>query len=210
MRVFLAVSAALLLFACNWVVTKAPLFSTADEAHAPRLRNGIWAFPSKDGCDFDAHKPITAWPECVDVLIVSGDRWISPDRAGGKKPSTVMNIILASGSPRILQYAQGESTDAGTAGAGYGYYALKATKTDRQGRITAFVTWPVLCGPPPPQTGETQKRSGTLHPFPGMTLDANDDDCTTNSQEDLRNAADASQLLSEQGPPVHWVRDGAS
>ena len=40
MRVFVAICAMLALSACNWVVTKAPLFGSADQAGAPQLRLG--------------------------------------------------------------------------------------------------------------------------------------------------------------------------
>ncbi len=41
MRVFVAVSAALVLFGCNWVVTKAPLFGPAPvTGRQPHLRLG--------------------------------------------------------------------------------------------------------------------------------------------------------------------------
>ena len=208
MRVFLAVSAALFLFACNWVVTKAPLFSTADGAHAPRLRNGVWAFPSPDGCVFDQRKPITVWPDCVDVLIVRDGSWMALDRKDAKTSWTATSVVLAAGQPRILQMSQDDSSGAGSAPAGYTYYGLKPTRTDRQGRIIAYTAWPVLCGPPAPQTAETQKRSGTLSPFPGMTLDADDDDCTTGSRDAVRNAADASLMWPVAGFQPHWVRDG--
>ena len=55
---------------------------------------------------------------------------------------------------------------------------------------------------------ETAGPAPVTHPFPGMTMDANDSDCTTTSREAVREAADASQLWSETTFAAHWVRDG--
>jgi len=207
MRVFVAVSAALLLCGCNWVVTKAPLFGPADQAGAPHLRSGVWSAGSSSDCTFDERKPISEWPDCAGRLVIKDGRWMTLDKKDGRWIWTTQRVLLTGGAPQILQTppdADGKSTDAG-----YSYYGVGAERRDRSGRIITFKMWPVLCGPPAPQAkaGDTGPAPVT-HPFPGMTLDANDSDCTTTSRDAVREAADASQLWSEATFAAHWVRDG--
>jgi hypothetical protein len=208
MRVLLVVCAMLALSACNWVVTKTPLFNAADAAGAPQLRAGVWAAGPSDNCAFDEAKPMTDWPDCAGRLVVANGRWVMLDRKNGRWTRTIERVVLTGGSPQILQ----TPPDASGSGAdtGFGYYAIKSASRDRSGRVTAFRMWPVLCGPPPPQakTGEAQP-SGSTHPFPGLTMDAGDSDCTTDSREAVRQAADASQLwAADTVLTAHWVRAG--
>ena len=92
----------------------------------------------------------------------------------------------------------------------WGYAAVRPTKNDAQGRITAFVYWPILCGPPPPKTSkEDLGLSGTQHPLPGLTMQDNGADCTTDSKDALRNAARASEAWADKPlAQARWVRDG--
>jgi hypothetical protein len=207
MRVFVAICATLALSACNWVVTKAPLFGPGDQAGAPHLRSGVWSAGSSSDCTFDERKPITAWPDCAGRMVIKDGRWMTLDKKGGRWTWTSLSVVLAGGAPQVLQVApdaDGKSPDAG-----YSYYGVAAAQRDRSGRITTFRTWPVLCAPPAPQAkaGDTGPPPVT-HPFPGLTMDANDSDCTTASRDAVRQAADASQLWSETTFAAHWVRDG--
>jgi len=207
MRVFVAICAMLALSACNWVVTKAPLFGSADQAGAPQLRSGVWSAGSSSDCTFDERKPISDWPDCAGRVVIKDGRWMTLDKKDGRWTWTTQRVLLTGGAPQILQTppdADGKSTDSG-----YSYYGVGAERRDRSGRITTFKMWPVLCGPPAPQAkaGDTGPAPVT-HPFPGMTMDANDSDCTTTSREAVREAADASQLWSETTFAAHWVRDG--
>lgn len=58
-------AACLPLGACNVVVTKAPLFSKADESGAPPLRPGLWRMGSEPDCTVDESKPLIDWPKCA-------------------------------------------------------------------------------------------------------------------------------------------------
>jgi len=207
MRVFVAVSAALMLFGCNWVVTKAPPFGAADAAGAAQLRPGVWSAGPSSDCVFDERRPITDWPDCAGRLVIRGGRWMTLDKKDGRWIWTTQRALLTGGSPQIMQTAPdaaGKGTDSG-----YSYYGLGAARRDRGGRITAFRMWPVLCGPPPPQAkaGDSGPPPAT-HPFPGLTMDAGDSDCTTASREAVRNAADASRLWADAALTAHWVRAG--
>jgi hypothetical protein len=206
MRVFVAVSAALMLFGCNWVVTKAPLFGPADEAGAPQLRSGVWGASSSKDCAFDQRKPVADWPDCAGWLIVKNGRWMFAENKG-RREWTVARVVLTAGSPQILQTPPelaGKGADAT-----YSYYGLSAASRDKRGRITAFRMWPVLCGPPaPPAKAGDPAPAPAVHPFPGMTVDVNDSDCTTASREAVRQAADASQLWADTSLTARWIRDG--
>ncbi len=129
------------------------------------------------------------------------------DRKDGHWTWTTLPALLTGGTPQIVQTppdATGKATDGG-----YSYYGFGAQRRDRAGRITAFKLWPVLCGPPPPtaKAGDNGAAPAT-HPFPGLTMDANDSDCTTASREAVRNAADASRLWADATLTAHWVRAG--
>ena len=69
MRAALALAALFLLTGCNVVLTKAPLFTAADEAGAPPMKPGVWAFEDAD-FKFDEHQPIVAWPDCAGGGVV--------------------------------------------------------------------------------------------------------------------------------------------
>src|SRR5579863_3459360 len=142
MRVFVAVSAALVLFGCNWVVTKAPLFGRADEAGAPQLRSGVWSAGSSSECAFDERRPIADWPDCAGRLVIGDGGWTTPDRENGRWSWATPRVPLTGGTPQILQTPP-DATGKGADG-GYSYYGLGAKRRDRGGRITAFKIWPVL------------------------------------------------------------------
>jgi hypothetical protein len=207
MRVFIAASVLLALSACNWVVTKAPLFGATDQVGARHLRPGVWSSGSSSDCAFDERKPITEWPDCAGRGIISDGRWTTLDKKDGRWTRSVLRVLLTGGSPQILQTPPQRSSKGGEGS--YAYYGLKAERLDRGGRITAFKMWPVLCSSPTtaPKTGDTTSAPAT-RPFPGMTMDASDSDCSTTSREALRQAADASQLWADTALTAHWVRDG--
>lgn len=205
MRVILAVIAALAVCACNWVVTKAPLFGPADAARAAKLRPGVWSAGASSDCKFDERAPITTWPDCAGRLVIRGDRWVTLDKKDGRWVWTNQPALLTGGTPQILQTPP--NADAKTSDAGYSYYGLLGKTHDRSGRVTAFTVWPVLCGPPAPKAPGDEP-SPPVHPFPGITMDLGDSDCTTTSREALRSAADASRLWADTALTAHWVRAG--
>lgn len=203
MRILIAVLLGVLVCACNAVVTQMALFGPADEAGAPGLRNGVWTAAPDPKCPFDEAWPITAWPDCASRLVMKSGQWLELSKTDGKWSWSSNAVVLATGSPRIVQMFEPGATIP------FSYAALAPTRSDEAGRITAFVSWPVACGPPPPTApkGQTQ-RSGTEQPLPGLVMDKDNDDCTTTSKDALRAAAAASRQWSTDVGPLHWVRDG--
>jgi hypothetical protein len=216
-----------LLSACNVVVTKDPLFAQADSAGAPTLRPGVWMFFKEADCQVDEAKPFTDWPDCV------GGGLVSPGNVKGHKAKAPPDqledtpIVLASGEPRILQAqvdvdlsmtAEASANGGATASSSgessaharpYGYAAVRPTKLDSEGRITAFTLWPIQCGPPPPKDKDGNDTApATLKPLPGMIMKQGDAVCSTASVAALRGAAKASEPWAPQPmPQSHWVRD---
>jgi hypothetical protein len=216
-----------LLSACNVVVTKTPLFAPKDAAGAPTLRPGVWLFFKEDGCQVDEHRPFTEWPDCVGGGLVSEGR--VRGHKSGAPPDQLEDtpVVLAAGDPRIMQAqvdvdlsvnAEASASGGATATASgqssahakpYGYAAVRPTKFDPEGRITAFTLWPVLCGPPPPKDKDGNDTApATLKPLPGLMMKKGDAVCTTDSAGALRGAAKASEAWADK--PLresHWVRD---
>lgn len=201
----------LALAGCNMVTTAQPLFSQADEATAPRLKPGVWAGPKSADCVFDERSAIDTWPACANGTVVGQGTLGGYDKKNGAAAFTRTDYILADGQPLILQIhdipAQGPDPTPG----GYFYATLRVVKSDDSGLVTAFGAWPVLCGPPPPEnaTKDGKLVFGTLQPVDGMTMDKDNDDCTTDKAQVVRSAAAA----SEQWEPddivnLHWVRGG--
>ena len=205
MRIAMAVLLGVLVCACNAVTTQTALFSAADEAGAPPLRSGVWTTSPDPKCWFDEKWPITEWPDCASRLVMKGDQWLELNKTDGKWTWSSNAVVLAAGSPRIVQMFEPGATSP------YSYAGLEPARFDDAGRITAFSAWSVACGPPPPTAPAGQpQRSGTEHPLPGLVMDADNDDCTTNSKDALRAAAGASRQWGGDLGQLHWVRDGES
>lgn len=210
---------ALALAGCNMVVSETPLFTVADAAPTPPLRDGVWGGGVKDGCTFDPAAPVEAWPDCADWFLVRGDTISSFDEETGTWEHAALRggrlsvykdgrwteeggFLLVGGDPLVGQLGaakQGEPRP-------YFYIGLRP-RFDEAGRVVELSAWPVLCGPPPPpaQPGEPPALV-TREPFPGLTMVENN--CTTTSKEVLRAAARASEGLEPQAPSARWLRDG--
>lgn len=203
MRILLGLCVVLLLGGCNRVHTDHPLFFASDAPDAPRLRDGVWLIEDgDDDCRFDERKPATRWPDCADWMLVRGGEMLGYDREeGGPGEWTSLAFVLAAGDPLVLQIAM---TDEGKPD--YQYFGIEG-EAAVDGRITALVSWPVQCGPPPPKAAAGEKpRYVTLEPLPGMTLA--DDSCTADSAGTVRNAARASRAWEPEPGMARWVRDG--
>jgi hypothetical protein len=215
-----------LLGACNVVMTKEPLFTQADGAGAPNLRPGVWIFFKQPDCKLDESRPFTDWPDCAGGgLVTPGD--VKGHKANAPKDELEDTpFVLAPGDPRILQVqvdvdlsvqadasASGDATVSTSSSAAhsrpYGYGAVRPTKFDDQGRITAFTLWPIQCGPPPPKDKDgNDVAAATLKPLPGLEMKPGDAVCTTSSLAALRNAAKASEAWAPQPrSDSHWIRD---
>jgi hypothetical protein len=220
MRSLLIAAGLLLLGACNMVTTKTPLFGPADAAGAPQLRLGVWRGDSDHPCAVSEARPIARWPDCANAFVVqSGQLSFHDLNAQGKPTVSTTPFVLAGASPSVLQ-ATDDNPDAKADSASsndraYFYMGLRPTKTDPQGRITAFAAWSTLCGPPPPpdakSTDGQHTRYGSLTPLPGLTMDKDENNCTTSSPDAVRAAAAASEKWIKPDSIVgaHWVRDGA-
>lgn len=219
MRAIPVIAGLLLLGACNMVTTKKPLFGPADAAGAPQLRLGVWRGDSDRPCAFNEKQPITDWPDCANAFVVqAGQLSFHNVNPKGRRSVSTTRFILAGSSPSVLQVA-GDDADAKAASAspddrGYFYMGLRSTKADPQDRITAFTAWSTLCGPPPPNDAKStdgqHTRYGSLTPLPGLTMDKEENNCTTSSRDVVRAAAAASEKWLKPGSIIgaHWVRDG--
>lgn len=212
MRALIAAVSLLALGSCNEVITQAPMFSRADAAGAPPFRSGVWRELSDTPCGFDALKPVMRWPTCAaGFLIIDGTFADYEDKGGRRELTPAGDVLLAGGAPLILQFGP-ENGDA-SANKSYFYAGVRATKQDDQGRIIAYSAWSVECGPPPTKDAKTPDgkpgRSGTVEPLPGLTMDADGDNCTASSPQAIRAAAAASGKWATTQSLV-WVRDGDS
>jgi hypothetical protein len=204
-----------LLGACNMVMTKTPVFTLADAAGAPALKPGVWRQDGGDpSCQFDESQPYESWPACANGVVIKDGVMGAYRIQGDSKTWVSTPFILASGSPRVFQTYLDATIGMTSLPPVYFYVALDPTASDDHGRITAFTSWIVLCGPPPPPgammpDGKTT-RNGTLEPLPGLTMDASGNDCDTASPDAVRGAARASRQWAKPTDITHdhWVRDG--
>ena len=205
MRILLGLCVVLLLGGCNRVHSEQPLFFASDAPDAPRLRDGLWVIETDDDCRFNAGKPVNRWPDCADWMLVRNGEILGFDPPGKDEPTgggewTTIPYVLAAGAPLVLQLA---TTEDGKLD--HQYFGVKPT-AGSAASIAAVVSWPVLCGPPPPKAAKGEKRRFvTLQPLPGLTL--TDESCTTDSAEAVRNAAGPSRGWSDDLGKARWVRD---
>jgi hypothetical protein len=213
-----AILAAVMLLGCNEVYSEHPWFTAADEAGAPRLRDGLWAVLESPDCQFDQSQPPEKWPKCAEAMVVEGGRLLSmdwtTDSAGQRKLDSMdlAEILLAAGNPRILQFRSlgKEGDPADKADKLYLYLGIRPSAQDAEGRITAFTRWLVQCGPLPPAAGASDI---TKRPFRGLTVSGSE--CTASSVQTLRSAAVRSESLPGRSghpetPPARWIREGSS
>jgi hypothetical protein len=96
----------------------------------------------------------------------------------------------------------------------YCYAGLRADAFDTDGRIVAFITWPIWCGPFPRRAEGEGGSNVTDAPFPGLTVV--DEHCVAEDVATLRAAARASETLYPPDEPTkalgvarfRWIRDG--
>lgn len=96
----------------------------------------------------------------------------------------------------------------------YCYAGLRADALDTEGRIVAFTTWPIWCGPFPRRAEGEVGPNVTDAPFTGLTVV--DEHCVAEDVATLRAAATASETLRPPDEPTkalgvarfRWIRDG--
>jgi hypothetical protein len=194
--VFGALWLALLLAACNVVVSNKPWFTRADAADAPRLREGVWlgSSPLSTPCSVDERQPIDAWPDCARPVLVRKFDLVQLSKDHGRWRQTRWPYVLAGGEPFILQVG---ATQSGKTV--FLYEWLRVTGLDDQSRVVAYASWIVLCG--------SAGSGSTTSSYPGLVKQ--DDDCTASSIAALRRAAKASDSDATEIAQAHWVRDGS-
>jgi len=196
MRMLGLIAVLALLGGCNVVHSSQPMFTAADVVGAPSFREGVWASPDPH-CDFDPNKPVETWPSCAN----------GAPAGFGLKPGE--ELLVVAGEPLIVQYRDVNDVHE----AEYFFAGLAPISRDRAGRITAAQFWSIQCGPPP-RGGKSHSskrrptRSGTLHPLPGMVMDADATNCTAQSAAAIRAAALPSRAWSKPAQTSYWVRDG--
>ncbi len=208
---------------CNLVLSEKPMFTAADAAGAPVLRDGVWAAPDK-GCDFDQTKPIDQWPKCAGGDVVGGSvmrpiqRKDDDEGFSGGLSTDPSTFILAAGDPRVMQATITIEGRKGEKQTVYAYLGLEPLAYDAQGRIVKLDGWLVQCGPPPEEDDEPPAKDKPLkledamvarHPLPGLTVA--DGNCTPRDKAAVRNAAKASKAWKDPDQmPTYWVRDGTN
>lgn len=210
MRRALVAGAAAALGGCNMVVTNTPMFAPSDADPALALREGVWNSTTDKACAFDDSAPLEAWPACASGSVVTATQVRSlQSQKDGTRTQTSTGYVLVNGDPPVMQIPIVPTDKIASPPVAFIYIALKPTSTDAKGRITAFSTWPVLCGPPPKadlsKGGEA--RLGTREPLPGLVMEEAGS-CRPTSVAALRRAAAASQAWADTPGRSRWVRDG--
>lgn len=219
----LALLAAAALAGCNQVYSEKPLFTSADEVGAPPLRPGVWTQPSAK-CRFDERRPVQRWPKCGQWMLIRPGQILGFEEKEGKAAWTALDLVVASGDPRIIQLPAEEASPGRFAFAG-----ARPVRLDPEGRIIAIETWPVQCGPPrkpvpaaPPSAADAPAASAqpssaggqskptaqshvSEHPLPGLEVDG--DNCIAREASVVRTAAASSKAWSESPTSYRWVRD---
>lgn len=192
MKVLVLAVTAGLLSGCNMVTSHAPLFTEADAARAAPLKPGAW-MTDDPRCRDDPHVPADLVADCTGLQVDRAGRLVLENENG-------WITLVADGQPEIVQLGRAED--------GFFYAALRPTKTDAQGRVTALSFWFVECGPPPPDDAKNPdgtRRFLTYALAPGLEPD--NGNCIANDADAVRAAALASE---ERQTPVayRWIRAG--
>jgi hypothetical protein len=219
-RTIVLLAAALMLGACNLVVSETPVFSAVDSQGAPPFKPGIWASPDP-GCDFKTSEPVDSWPKCANGTTI-GETAIQGTMDPGSLAATdsshapetgpqkvALPYVLAAGDPRVMQVDM-KLPDAPLGKFGVFYFvAVHPTAFGADGRITAAEMWIVQCGPPPPpqtsKDSDMTKGMVTQHPLPGLKVD--NGECTPVNKAAVLRAAQASHAWADQVGDMHWVRE---
>ena len=178
----------------NQVYSEAKLFSDADSVGAKPLRAGVWLRPSPK-CRFSEAKPVQRWPKCADWALVRPGQLLFLKEAEDKAPAewNAMDIALIAGDPELVQSPQTDDSRVT-----YYFSALRAVRSDEQGRIVDLSYWSVLCGPP---------KDGKVTDRPLVGLEIKESNCIARAPGAVRAAAKASEAWEAPATSARWVRD---
>lgn len=199
MRQILILAAALMLSACNAVVSVKPLFGNS----GPPLKPGLWAMLKDASCTFDPAKPPADWPECASPAIFDGRTMRGPD--GDKLP---MRYAFARGEPRILQLELKDEDEPAPGEPRALYFYLAVQPEAGRGPVTSAEAWLVQCGPPPATgaTGDADSNNSsalTDKPLPGLEI--TDKTCFADRASEVRNAARESRAWEDKPMRLRWI-----
>lgn len=153
MRSLLIACLGLSLSACNMVVTDTPMFDAADQT-GPAMREGVWLAQDAE-CKVDTTKSVKDWPECADWFLLRDGKLEFPEEKPDLPFSGAIAVIVAGGDPQVWQMTLDLSLKPGEPGSQMNLYAgFEPLERDRQGRVIRYLSWPALCGPPPPEAAE--------------------------------------------------------
>ncbi len=194
---------------CALVGSDAPLFQPGG---ALVLRPGVWSVPNGP-CEFDAAKPVAAWPSCANAMVVSAAS-ITGGFAGEDKTRQTIAYVLADGDPAVLQLQSQQERKPGEPV--YVYAAARPLRKDPSGRVVEAKVWLALCYRPPVNLdgkGPAGRPDRPQRPFPGLVMKPGDSFCRASTPAAVRNAALRSEgvTLAPDAPGLvaSWRRDGA-
>jgi hypothetical protein len=194
---------------CAMVTSDQALFTEADRAGAPELRQGLWAMPDAD-CAYDEKGPAATWPKCANFTMVTAKTLSGGERSDGGAGPQTLGYLLAKGDPPVMQLAAPPSEPKGPR---FVYAGLRPTAFDDRKRVTAARIWLALCSKPPGSKDKTLKPPPATLP-PGLTKRPGDPSCIAAAAEPVRKAVVRSEgWIASGGPddfslPAHWVREG--
>lgn len=222
MRRLLPPALLLVLAACGpappTAAPEGPLFSAADAAGAPAIKEGLWLADGPD-CKVDADQSAYEWPACARWFVIRGGerQTFAPSQTDRRLGTWLRErIVVAAGEPRIVQTsgitAQGEAV--------IGYLAMSPFAQDPDGGpINALQTWTIDCTPPtrqelrnhwlhehPDKAGEELAPKPEPPPEGLVTYPGYDPQCRPRTKEAVRGAAIGSRTLAVR-TVYRWVRD---
>ena len=203
---FALIACSLQLAACNLVVSDEPMLER--DAEAPVMKPGIWVDAGEEACAFDPATPVLTWPDCADAAVFdeNGDLYSFDRKSGSWKG---IELVLGSGDPAVAQVRLPKELTGGSELAPtYIYAGLRAVQSDADGLVTAFRTWPMVCGPVAQNDTELPSEPAvTDAPFAGLTIVGQN--CRAEDIAALQNAARQSEALVESPGGARWVREAA-
>jgi hypothetical protein len=178
-------------------------------AHAFILASGDPRIRQQTDCLHSTHKKASE-AAASDAEAAASDAAMASAMASDTATTPAVDASAQSADQSAAESAT-LAPEAGPVPSAYCYTAIRPTQLGSDGKIIAYVAWPVLCGPWPKPKKDGSGGNVTDAPFPGIHVI--DEDCSADSVAALRGAAKASEAYAMRvGPPIyihaHRVRDG--